>query len=101
MSTDSEVSITDDAILAARPSPAIEWVDVEGEIVAWNEERESLHLLDPVAGIIFQLCDGVTPLRVTLEEVAAAFGREPTEIAADVRECAVSLTDLGLVERVG
>lgn len=81
-------------------SPHVEWVDVSGEIVVWNEPRESLHLLDPIASLVFQLLDGEASVGSTVRDLAEAFGRGPEEIEADVLTCAASLESLGLVERV-
>ena len=87
-------------VMRRRPSPDVEWVEVGGEIVAWNAVGESLHLLDPVAAIIFQLLDGITPLEVTSRELAEAFGRDLEQVRADVLGFAAALEGIGVVERV-
>ncbi len=87
-------------VLRRRPRPDVEWVEVEGEIVAWNAEGESLHLLDPVASIIFQLLDGVTCLEVTSRELAEAFDRDLEQVRADVLGFAAALEAIGVVEPV-
>lgn len=87
-------------VLRRLPSPRVEWVDVEGEIVAWNEDSQSLHLLDSIAALIFQLLDGVTPLGTTAAELADVFSRDVAEVAADVLTLAASLQEIGIVEVV-
>ncbi len=86
------------SVLRRLPSPHVEWVDVEGEIVAWNADTESLHLLDPIAAIVFQLLDGVTSLEQTSRELAEAFGRHLDLVRADVLSFATSLRQIGIVE---
>ena len=88
------------AVLVRRPSPHVDWVEVEGEVVAWNSETESLHLLDPIAALVFQLLDGVTSLEQTSRELAEAFGRDATSVRSDVLRFAASLEDIGIAERV-
>lgn len=81
-------------------SPDVEWVEVDGEIVAWSEEHESLHLLDSIASLVFQLMDGQTTLAITIDDLADAFGRTPQEIAPDIKACVAALEQMGMLERV-
>jgi coenzyme PQQ synthesis protein D (PqqD) len=94
------VALGASTVLARRPSPTVEWVEVDGEIVAWNADGESLHLLDPIASLVFQLMDGEATLAVTIDDLAEAFGRPPEQIEPDVLRCAASLEEMGLLERV-
>lgn len=94
------VELGPSAVLARRPSPAVEWVELDSEIVAWNADGESLHLLDPIASLVFQLMDGEATLAVTIDDLAEAFGRPPEQIEPDVVHCAASLEEMGLLERV-
>ena len=87
-----------DSVLRRRPSPHLEWVEIDGEIVAWIQEPETLHRLDRIATLIFQLCDGVSPLGQTVLDLAEAFGQDPTELESDVIECVARLVENGLVE---
>ena len=89
-----------ESVLRRRPTPHVEWVEVDGEIVAWNQDAESLHLLDQIASLIFQLCDGVTQLSETVLDLADVFGRNADLVEADVLSCAASLLANGLVEDV-
>lgn len=91
---------TPDDVFCRRPSPQVEWVDVQGEVVVWNADTESLHLLDAIAALIFQLMDGTTPLEVTSRELAEAFGRSLDQVRDDVLHFAAQLADIGVAERV-
>ncbi len=88
-------------VLRRRPSPAVEWVEVAGEVVAWNDDTQSLHLLDPIAALVFQLCDGRASIERTATELAEVYRRDAAEILHDVCTFAGRLRDLGIVEAVG
>lgn len=92
--------VTAQTVLRRRPSPDVEWVEVDGEIVAWSQEKESLHLLDPIASLVFQLCDGEATLATTSDDLAEAFGRDAASVADDVLAFAASLEEMSIVERV-
>lgn len=72
-------------------------VEVDGELVAYVPEQESLHRLDPVATSTWHLLDGVTPLRQTVAELAGAYGAAPSVVAADVLALVATLTEQGLL----
>ena len=97
---DTSTHLTTETVLRRRPSPLVEWVEVDGEIVAWDQEGEALHLLDPIASLIFQLCDGTASLAVTVNDLAEAFGREPASLTDDVLAGAAALEEKKLVEPV-
>ena len=88
------------AVLRRRPGPDVEWVEVDGEIVAWNADSESLHLLDPIAALVFQLLDGVSTLETTSQDLAGAFNRDIDQVRADVLRFAAALQDIGVAERI-
>lgn len=87
-----------DSVPRRRLGPDVEWVDVDGEVVAWVQETESLHILDPIASLVFQLCDGTAAVSSTTEDLATAFGRDPESIVSDVLTCVASLQEQRLVE---
>lgn len=92
--------VSSDAVLRVRRAPHVEWVEVEGEVIAWNGDSKELHRLDRIATMIFHLCDGEAPLARTVAELATAFDREAARIEADVLACAARLHRDGLVEGV-
>lgn len=100
MNNSDNVSPWPDAslVLARRPTPHVEWVEIEGEAVAWNAEEGALHRLDPIATLVFQLCDGSETLERTVADLAEAFGQPVESLEEDVLGCAGRLLDGGLVE---
>lgn len=85
-------------VLIKRRSPHIEWVQIQGESVVWNAEEDTLHRLDSMATLVFQLCDGSATLRVTVSDLAGAFGRTADTLEEDVLDCAGRLLASRLVE---
>ena len=94
-------AISGTTVLARVASPRLEWVEVVGEIVAWDAVEEQLHLLDHIASLIFQLCDGEATLDQTVDDLAAVFGQPVSTIEADVRGCAAQLCRDGLLQVTG
>ena len=90
--------VTPDVVPVRREAPVVEWVEVDGEVVAWHTEHEELHRLDPIASLVFLLCDGVTPLRVTVDELATTFAQPVDRIEADVLTLVTGLARDGLLE---
>lgn len=100
-STDRAGSTLDRAVvLRRRPSPDVEWVEIDGQVVAWNETTETLHLLDPTAGLVYQLLDGRSSLIEIVLDLAAAFENDLGQVERDVLRLASSLEAMALVERV-
>jgi hypothetical protein len=98
--TTAEPQLHTDTVLRRRPSPEVDWVDVGGQVVAWAEESKSLHLLDPIASLVFLLIDGRTTLGVTADELADSFGTTVGQVEPDVLRFAASLRALAIVEEV-
>lgn len=96
-STDGTLDRT--AVLHRIPSPDVEWVEIDGQVVAWNERTETLHLLDPTAGLVYQLLDGRSSLTEIVLDLAAAFENDLGQVERDVLRLASSLEDMALVER--
>ena len=87
------------AEVVLRRSADLEWLEVDGEAVVWHRRHEQLHRLDPIGTLVFQLCDGVTPLGVTVRELGETFGR-PQRVAEDVHELVAVLLCADVLERV-
>ena len=95
---DSGMPLEPSAVLARRPAPHVEWIEIEGETIAWNADTAELHRLDPIATLVFQLCDGAAPLRETVTDLAGAFGQPPAAVERDVMAFATKMRDDGLLE---
>jgi len=88
------------SVLQRSRSPRVEHVEVDGEIVAFDTESGALHLLDPLATVIWNLLDGSATLLETSDDLASALGRPGDEMLPLVLELVGRLEDLALVHRV-
>ena len=83
-----------------RPVPHVSAVEIEGETVVYDCRTEQLHLLDPVATIVWSHLDGTEPLAQLCEQLGEAFNEPVTRIRADVLALVGRLVSAGLVDRV-
>lgn len=86
-----------DADSAPAPGPAVVAVELDGETVVYDEESGALHLLDPIATVVWGCLDGKTTLAQTGADLATAFGAAPDAVAGDVVELVARLGRLGLL----
>lgn len=92
--------LTATSVLCRHAPPRVHQVEVAGETVVFDSETGSLHLLDPLATIIWTLLDGKATLGETSDQVAEIFGRPADEVFGHVRELAQRLDRAGLVRQV-
>jgi PqqD family protein of HPr-rel-A system len=85
------------ADVVPRRGDHVAFVELDGEIVAYDEEQGSLHLLDEIATIIFGCCDGTGTVAEIVDDLTEAFGAERARVDADVRALLGQLTAEGLV----
>lgn len=98
--TTERAALTEHSVLRRLASPEVEHVEIDGEVVAYDCERNSLHLLDPIGALVWGLLDGVTTLGETGDQLAGAFGRPADEVLLDVCAFAGHLEAIALAERV-
>ena len=75
----------------------VAFVELDGETVAYEEERGTLHLLDQIATVVWGCCDGSASVSQLVDELAGAFGAERAQVDADVRALLGRLVADGLV----
>lgn len=98
--TEPTTAVDVTSVFRRRLPPHVEWVQVNDDAVAWNSEKESLHLLDPIATLVFQLMDGTASVQATVDDLAEAFARPGLDIERDVLACVANLEEIGMLERV-
>ena len=74
------------------------WVELDGETVVYDPEREEVHLLDSVATSVWSLLGEEESLSVVCDELAAAFGAPLDQVRSDVLMLVSKLHDSGLIE---
>jgi PqqD family protein of HPr-rel-A system len=60
-------------------------VELDGEVVIYDEASGNLHHLNPSATIVFSLCDGTATIRELSEEISGVFELEPSEVERQIR----------------
>ena len=75
----------------------VETAVFEGEAVLFRESTRMVHRLNTVAGSVWLLCDGSTPVGSMAGELGELFGVAPAEVEAGVHEALNQLADEGLL----
>ena len=60
-------------------------VELDGEIVIYDERTDEIHHLNPTASVVFSLCDGRSTVREMARDIAQAFGAEADQVEREVR----------------
>jgi PqqD family protein of HPr-rel-A system len=61
------------------------FVELDGEMVVYDERGGNLHHLNPTASIVFQCCDGTATIREFSTDIAEAFKLVPDDVERQVR----------------
>ena len=70
---------------------------IKGDFILHDPRTDTVHRLNSVAAIIWQLCDGTRDRCAIFAEIADIFGKSPSDVAGDVDEILVRFIDAGLV----
>lgn len=88
-------SITSTFIPVTRPEVAS--VDVDGEVVLYDDTAGVMHRLNPTASVLWDCMDGTESLAGIAEDVAHAYRADFDVVLADVVGVTRSLGDKGLL----
>jgi PqqD family protein of HPr-rel-A system len=72
-------------------------VELDQEAVVYDPLSGLVHYLNPMASLVFQLCDGTATVKETVADLAEANEVEPEAIDADVKRLVKQFRDAGLV----
>ena len=72
-------------------------VELDQEAVVYDPLSGLVHYLNPMASLVFQLCDGTATVKETTADLAEANEVEPEAIAADIRALIKQFREAGLV----
>ena len=75
----------------------VETAVFEGEAVLFRESTRMVHRLNTVAGSVWLLCDGATPVGAMAVELGELFGVAPAGVRAGVQQALQQLADEGLL----
>jgi hypothetical protein len=71
---------------------------VDDEVVILHRDRQQVHSLNVTATCIWNQCDGLTAPDAIAGRLAAEFGRDSHDVAADVARTLDEFRRLGLLE---
>lgn len=91
--------MTPESVPVARSDVA--GVEVDGEMVLYDDSQRRLHRLNPTAALVWQCLDGSASLREIAGDVAEAFSSDPRTVLADIVAVAGQFAEEGLLEGTG
>lgn len=74
---------------------------VKDDFILHDRRSDTVHRLNSVAAVIWQLCDGTKERSAIVSEVATIFNKSRSVVAADVDEMLARFIDVGLVHSPG
>jgi hypothetical protein len=82
-------------VSAPRPTAGVGFHQFGAEVVL--QHGDDLHLLDPIAAVVWQCLDGTATAADIAADLAPAFGRDPGALRADVEAAVASFAAAGLL----
>jgi hypothetical protein len=79
-------------------APDVEVAEIDGELVVLVPSERRAHHLDPLLALVFDACDGVTPLASVVAEIAEATSTSADEVTDRVGRAIQLLRDRHLVD---
>lgn len=76
-------------------------VELDGEVVIYDERAEDIHHLNPTASIVFSLCDGRSTVKEMARDIAEAFGVTEDQVEQEVRPLLREFRKAGLLAEKG
>lgn len=82
------------------PDPAVDWVELDGEAVLYNERLNTVHVLNTTATTLWKCLDGSTDLRTLAFDLAEVFSADRELVESDVLAAAREFGKQGLLQGV-
>lgn len=86
--------------VAAR-SPDIGYVEVDGQGVCYDADADEMHLLSPVAGLLWNCLDGSASVSEISTDLAEAFSQDYSAVRNSVFMALVDFAKKGLITEPG
>ena len=84
-----------ESVLRARSGLAS--VEIDGDMILYEDDRRRFHRLSPSAAAIWECLDGNSELAAIADDLAAVYGVEPGTVLQDVIRTVEQLAQEGLV----
>ena len=84
---------------AAKPKTRddLVFIDVDDEALVFDSDVVGIHHLNPMAKLVYQLCDGKATVKETASVIAEAFGAPLADVERDVRATVREFRDWSLL----
>jgi hypothetical protein len=92
-------AVTAEFVAAARPE--VVQVEVDGEIVLYDDRAKVMHRLSPTAGQVWRCLDGSGSLAEIAGDLADVYQVDPAQVLSDVVATARQFGSAGLLVGVG
>jgi len=91
---------TIDLTSTVAPTDTLSTVELDGETVIYDDSNGSIHLLDPIATVVWSVLDGTSSLEEIAADLAEAFGADPAQVRSDIVTLVRNLGHSGLLAGV-
>jgi hypothetical protein len=81
-----------------RKAPDVLELDMGDGLILYNHDGDLIHHLNPSAGIVWQLCDGIATVAELSSDIAEAYGLPANSVGEQVGTVVAEFDALGLVE---
>ncbi len=75
--------------------------EVDDELLLYDAKSGEVHVLNPTAAAIAELCDGNTTVSAIADEILSVLSADPAAVRADVARIIGELLEKDLVEKGG
>ena len=86
--------------MVPRIKATVAWAELDGEIVLYDQNTGSMHLLNPQAGAIWVRVDGVASLGEITADLRDSYQGDQKEIGQDVADFVDRLIAEGVLEEL-
>ena len=73
-------------------------VELDGELVIYDEHGKGLHHLNPTATVVYRCFDGQSTVREITDDIAEVSGLPPDRVERQVRRLLKDFREQGLIE---
>lgn len=73
--------------------------EIEDEILLYDPQQNSTHLLNPIAAAIWELCDGTRTPEETAEEIVHVLPADRQAVLSDVKRIIQEFSENGLLQK--
>lgn len=89
------------AMFIATARPDVVQVEIDGEIVLYDDSAKVMHRLNPIAGQVWRCLDGSGSLAEVAADLADVYQADPGQVLTDVVATARQFGSAGLLVGVG